>query len=312
MGGDFAPEATVLGVIEASKKVSKDTTLVLYGCEKDIRRILSENKAQLDNIEIVNTSEVIEMNDSPTQAFVKKSDSSITVGFSDLEKGKIDGFASAGSTGAMMVGCMYSVKQIEGIIRPAISTVLPTIDGRKILLLDVGLNIDCKPEVLYQYGIIGSIYGKKVLNIPNPRVALLNIGEEPEKGNALVKATHQLMHETEKFRFVGNVEPKYMYTENLADIYVCDGFIGNLVIKLSEGFYSIFKNCKGPDNGHFVQGLNYEREGGTAVLGVNSTVIIGHGCSSPLAIQNMILQTEKTIASRLTETLKETFANEKS
>lgn len=308
MGGDYAPEAAVSGVLEASKIISKGTVIVMFGCEEKICEILSQQSIVLpENLEIVNTTEVIEMKDSPTQAFTKKRDSSIVVGFNHLQEGKIDAFASAGSTGAMMVGCMYTVKQIEGIIRPTIAAPLPTLQGNDILLLDVGLNVDCKPEVLYQYGIIGSIYSKVMMGIANPRVSLLNIGEEDEKGNIQTKATYNLMKSTTAFNFVGNLESKYIFAGTKADVPVCDGFIGNTILKMAEGLHSIFENCVSKDKVNFYNGLNYEVHGGTPVLGVNAVVIIGHGCSSPLAISNMILQAERAVKGDLVQKIKDAF-----
>jgi fatty acid/phospholipid synthesis protein PlsX len=239
MGGDFAPEATVSGVIEAAKYVMPGTKIVLFGDKESITGILSRENCPEETFEIVHTTQVIEMGENPAHSFSKKPDSSITVGFNYLREGKIDGFASAGSTGAMMVGSMYSAKPVEGIIRPTISTVIPTEDGGESLLLDVGLNVDCKPDVLYQYGVIGSIYAKTILGIENPRVALLNIGEEAEKGNLVSKATYEMMAGTSEFNFVGNVEAKHLFDKEVADVIVCDGFIGNTILKQTEGFYSI-------------------------------------------------------------------------
>lgn len=305
MGGDFAPLVVVLGAISASKMIDNGSKIVLFGDKSQIDQILIDQNCPLDTFDVVNTTQVIGMDDHPAQAFVKKPDSSIAVGFNYLKENKIDGFASAGSTGAMMVGCMYTVKQIEGIIRPTISSLIPNRKGGSSLILDVGLNVDCKPDVLYQYGIIGSIYAKTVLEIENPRVALLNIGEEKEKGNLATKAAYELMAETSDFNFVGNIESKYIFSGEIADVIVCDGFVGNTILKMAEGFYEIAKDF-GLHN-DFIEGMNYEAVGGTAVLGINSTVLIGHGCSSALAIQNMILQTEKTIKADLVAKLREIF-----
>lgn len=303
MGGDFAPETVVMGAIFASSKIGSDSKIVLFGDKAQIETILEREKCPLDTFEIVPTTEVISMSDHPTQAFTKKSNSSITVGFNYLAAGKIDGFASAGNTGAMMVGCMYAVKQVEGVIRPAISSSLPTINGHSLILLDVGLNVDCKPEVLYQYGIIGSIYAKRVLHINNPRVALLNIGEEKEKGNNASKTTHEMMEGTKDFNFVGNIEAKHLFTGEVADVVVCDGFVGNTILKQSEGIYEIA--VREGIKGTYFDNFNYENVGGTPVLGINAPVIIGHGCSSAKAICNMILQTEKTIRGNIGSELRE-------
>ncbi len=305
MGGDFAPEAVVKGAAMAVEALSAESKIVLFG---DKERIESELKAagcSSDRIEIVATTEIIEMGDHPAKAFQAKTNSSITVGFGYMAKGLIDGFASAGSTGAMMVGSMYAVKPIEGVIRPTISSPVPTVTGRPALLLDVGLNVDCKPEVLAQYGLLGSIYAEAVMGIERPRVAILNIGEEEAKGNAQAKATHELMKADPRINFVGNVEGSHIFSGQVADVIVCDGFVGNTVLKMAEGLYRINKAMGGGNA--FWEAMNYENVGGTPVLGVNAPVVIGHGCSSPKAISSMILSTEQIIRSGLTAKLQQAF-----
>ena len=305
MGGDFAPEAAVKGAVMALDDLSSDKRIVLFGNEEQIRCILDAEGCPADRFDIVPTTEVIEMGDHPAKAFQAKSNSSIAVGFGYLAKGLIHGFASAGSTGAMMVGSMYAVKPIEGVIRPTISSLIPTVTGKHALLLDVGLNVDCKPEVLAQYGLIGSIYAESVLGIERPRVAVLNIGEEEAKGNAQSKATHELLKAEERINFVGNVEGSHLFSGKVADVVVCDGFVGNTVLKMAEGLYRI-NRAMGVDN-PFWEEMNYENVGGTPVLGVNAPVIIGHGCSSPKAIRSMIRSTEQCIRAGLTERLQQAF-----
>ena len=307
MGGDFAPEAAVQGAVLALEAIGPDSRIVLFGDEAKIKAVLEAEGCSAERFDIVATTEVIEMGDHPAKAFQAKADSSITVGFGYLAKGAIDGFASAGSTGAMMVGSMYAVKPIEGVIRPAISSIVPTIAGRPALLLDVGLNVDCKPEVLAQYGLIGSIYAEAVLGIGKPRVAVLNIGEEETKGNAQTKATYELLKEDGRINFVGNVEGSYIFTGQVADVIVCDGFVGNTVLKMAEGLYRINKKLGGGNA--FWDAMNYENVGGTPVLGVNAPVIIGHGISSARAIKSMILSTEQCIKADLTVKLQYAFKN---
>ena len=307
MGGDFAPEAAVQGAVLALEAIGPDSRIVLFGDEAKIKAVLEAEGCSAERFDIVATTEVIEMGDHPATAFQAKADSSITVGFGYLAKGAIDGFASAGSTGAMMVGSMYAVKPIEGVIRPAISSIVPTIAGRPALLLDVGLNVDCKPEVLAQYGLIGSIYAEAVLGIGKPRVAVLNIGEEETKGNAQTKATYELLKEDGRINFVGNVEGSYIFTGQVADVIVCDGFVGNTVLKMAEGLYRINKKLGGGNA--FWDAMNYENVGGTPVLGVNAPVIIGHGISSARAIKSMILSTEQCIKADLTVKLQHAFKN---
>lgn len=308
MGGDFAPEAAVKGAVMALDAVGADSRIVLFGDEARIRAVLAAEGCPAERFDIVPTTEVIEMGDHPAKAFQTKSDSSITVGFGYLARGAVQGFASAGSTGAMMVGSMYAVRPIEGVIRPTISSLVPTAAGRPALLLDVGLNVDVRPEVLVQYGLIGSIYAESVLGIENPRVAQLNIGEEPTKGNAQTKATYEAMQAAGKFNFVGNVEGSHIFSGRVADVIVCDGFVGNTVLKMAEGLYRI-NRALGADN-PFWNAMNYEHVGGTPVLGVGATVIIGHGSSTPLAIKNMILSTERSIKADLPARLQRAFKNE--
>ncbi len=308
MGGDFAPEAIVQGAVLALDKVAADSRIVLFGDEAKIKAVLEAEGCSADRFDIVATTEVIEMGDHPAKAFQAKANSSITVGFGYLAKGLIHGFASAGSTGAMMVGSMYAVKPIEGVIRPTISSLVPTAAGRPALLLDVGLNVDCKPEVLAQYGLIGSIYAESVLGIERPRVALLNIGEEEAKGNAQSKATYELLKTEERINFVGNVEGSHIFSGKVADVIVCDGFVGNTVLKMAEGLYRINKAMGGGNS--FWEAMNYEHVGGTPVLGVNAPVIIGHGCSSAQAICSMVLSTEQTIRAGVTARLQQAFKNE--
>jgi glycerol-3-phosphate acyltransferase PlsX len=286
MGGDYAPLETTLGAIHARKELSSDHTLVLIGPEQDIRAIFSQHGADPSGFEFVNTTEVIGMADNPTKAFQQKPDSSITVGFHLLKEKKIDAFASAGNTGAMMVGSMFSIKPVNGILRPAISSIIPKEDGGVGILLDVGINADCKPEMLQQFAILGSIFAEDVYHIQNPRVGLMSIGEEEEKGNILTKESHTLIKSTPHINFVGNLEGRDLFN-NKADVIVCDGFTGNVMLKLAESFYSLIRK-RGMHDAYFDR-FDFENYGGTPVLGINSTVIIAHGISNAKAIKNMIL-----------------------
>ena len=308
MGGDFAPEATVKGAIMALDAVGEDCRIVLYGDKERICEVLHREGADAEQFDIVHTSEVVEMGDHPVRAFQQKSDSSVAVGFQQLASGEIDGFASAGSTGAMLVGSMQVIRPIEGVIRPTIATVAISSAGHPVVLLDVGINIDCKPDVLEQYALIGSVYANSALGIENPRVALLNVGEESVKGTLMIKAAHELMQmggESGRYNFVGNVEASRIFTSEVADVVVCDGFVGNTILKLTEGLYSINQTL-GEQNS-FWRGMNYELTGGTPILGVGAPVTIGHGKSTPLAVKNMILATRHTIKTALVERLREAF-----
>lgn len=304
MGGDFAPEAVIKGVVEATSLLQDSSRVVLFGDKARIEECLKAEGYEGDKIEIVATSEVITMHDHPAKAFQSKPDNSIRVGFEHLAKGKIDGFASAGSTGAMMAGAMFTVGVSEGVIRPTISAAIANIRGGYTLLLDVGLNVDCKPEVLCQYGLMGSLYAKNLWGLESPKVGLLNIGEESTKGNAAAKAAHEMMAAQTDFNFVGNIEGKDYFTGK-ADVIVCDGFMGNVLLKMSESLRHIAKARKIEDD--FLDRLNYEIKGGTPALGVNGVVIVGHGSSTVYALRNMVLQTELAIQSGYTEEIKQAF-----
>lgn len=305
MGGDFAPDVTVKGAILAHKQLPADVELVLYGNESAIKELCQKSDFDPDKFSIVHAPEVIEMNDHPAKAFSQKTQSSIFLGFKDLESGKIDAFASAGSTGAMMVGAMYTVKTIPGVIRPTITAAIPRMDGGFTILLDVGINPDCKPDVLYQYAVLGSLYTEFVYKVPSPRVGLLNIGSEEEKGNLITKATYQVMQGSKEFNFIGNVEGNDLFDYKKVDVIVCDGFVGNVLLKAAESFYKLIRKRNIHDE--FFERFNFENYGGTPVLGVNGNVIIGHGISNDIAIKNMILHTFDVTKANLPLKIKEVF-----
>lgn len=240
MGGDFAPVNTVKGAILANNQIPEHVKLVLIGDRDKILAELKSSDADVESFEIVDATDIISMSDHPTKALIQKPNSSLSIGFKLLKEKQIDALCSAGNTGAMLVGSMYSVKPIPGVIRPCITSILPKENGTVGLILDIGINADCKPDVLYQFGVLGSLYAEHVLNIKNPKVGLLNIGEEEEKGNLLTQAAHELMKGTSDFNFVGNVEGRNLFDES-ADVVVCDGFTGNVVLKAAEGFYSLVK-----------------------------------------------------------------------
>lgn len=304
MGGDYAPQYPLEGTIKALEQLPGDVSVVLFGDAQKIQSYLHEKHISDGRIEIVSTSEVIEMHEPPAQAFLQKQNSSITVGFQYLKAEKINSFASAGSTGAMMVGAMQVIKVIDGINRPCIASLIPKPDGNYSIIADVGLNPDAKPEVLNQYAIIASKYAHFILGIDNPKVALLNIGEESEKGNLLAKATYEMMKQNNSIHFIGNVEG-FDILKNKADVIITDGFVGNVVLKLAEGFYSVMKKRNIDDD--YLHKFNFENYGGTPVLGVNKPVIIGHGASTPKAIMNMILHSYKVTKAELVQKLKEAF-----
>lgn len=303
MGGDFAPEAAVLGAILAYKEIS-DSKLVLIG-DKDVAvKILQDNNFDTANFEFVHTTEVIGMGEHPTKAIVQKPNSSIAVGYNLLKEGQIQAFSSAGNTGAMLVGAMFSVKTIPGVSRPAITTIVPKLKGELGVLLDVGANADCKPDNLLQFGILGSLFCEFIYGVKNPRVGLINIGEEEEKGNMLSLAAHTLLKEEKLINFVGNVEGRDLFTDT-ADVFVCDGFTGNVILKLAESFYVI--SLKKGFNDEFFNKFNYEQYGGSPILGINAPVVVGHGISNPEAIKNMVLLSKNMIESNLVNKMQQAF-----
>jgi phosphate acyltransferase len=303
-GGDFAPAANLDGAILAQKELKDDAIIVLIGDEEQINSGLIERNVSATLFEIIHAPEVITFHDHPTRALSKKPNSSISVGFIKLAKEEVNAFASTGNTGAMLVGSMYRLNTIPGIIRPCISSTLPAIDGSKTILLDVGSNADCKSDVLYQFAVLGSLYSQHVHNLEKPRVALLNIGEEESKGNLLTIATYKLLAESDEINFIGNIEGRHIFSGK-ADVIVCDGFTGNIVLKQAEGIYSLMK--KRGINDEYFDRFNYENYGGTPILGVKGNVIIGHGISNDIAVKNMILHAYELANSGLAMKVNDAF-----
>ena len=307
MGGDFAPQSTTEGAILAQKELDNSVDIVLVGDEKTILSILKEKGVDSALFTIIDAPDVIKMGDHPAKAFAKKTNSSIAVGFHLLKDGKIDGFASAGNTGAMFVGGYMSVKPIAGVLRPCISSVLPKEDGGVNVILDVGANADCKPDVLYQFGILGALFAEHACGISCPKVGLLNIGEEESKGNMLTTSTHEMKKDSSHFNFIGNIESRDIFGD-YADVIVCDGFTGNVVLKEAEAFYTLIKKRKIEDE--YFNRFNYENYGGTPILGLNKSVVIGHGISNDIAIKNMIVLTADVVEADLPSKIKNTFNHE--
>jgi len=303
-GGDFAPDANIDGAILAQKELPQDTKLVLIGDQDAILSCLSLRNVDPEGFDIVHAPDIITMHDHPTRAIPQKPNSSISMGFDLLSKKEINAFASTGNTGAMLVGSMYKIHTIPGIIRPCITSTIPTIDGGQSILLDVGSNADCKPDVLYQFALLGSIYSKSVYGNDKPKVGLLNIGEEESKGNLLTIATYKLLAESDDVDFVGNIEGRDIFS-GIADVIVCDGFTGNIVLKEAEGIYTLMKK-RGIKDAYFDR-FNYENYGGTAILGVQGNVIIGHGISNDIAVKNMILHSYEVAKSGLSNKINEVF-----
>lgn len=304
MGGDFAPKAAIEGAILASKLLSESQKLVLIGDQEVATEQIEQAGEDPAFFEFVHAPDVIGMGEHPTKAITQKPNSSIATGFRLLKEGAIDSFASAGNTGAMLVGSMFSVKPIPGVIRPAIATNVPKLKSGFGILLDVGANADCKPEMLPQFGILGSLFAEHVYGTANPAVGLLNIGEEEEKGNLLTLAAYPLLKQNQKLNFIGNVEGRDLFDDRV-DVIVCDGFAGNIVLKLAESFYVLTRKKGLKDE--FFDRFNYEQYGGSPILGVNAPVIIGHGISSPEAIKNMVLLSKNMIESEIVQKIKAAF-----
>lgn len=305
MGGDFAPIEAVKAIQPYLSAATNPANLFCIGNEALVKPLLAQHGLTASNIITVHTTQVIDMHEHPTKALKEKQESSIAVGFFMLATGKIDAFISAGNTGAMLVGAMYSIKAIAGVLRPAISTVIPKLSGGTGLLLDVGLNADCKPEHLNQFAILGSLYAKNILGIKHPKVGLLNVGEEEGKGNILAQATYPLLKENSSINFIGNIEGRDIFFDK-ADVIVCEGFTGNIILKMAESMYDIAQS-RNLQHDNYLSRFNYEAVGGTPVLGVAKPVIIGHGISNATAFCNMILLAEKMISSHLCAEITENF-----
>ena len=304
MGGDFAPAEAVKGVAAFLADCTEPVHLTLIGDETQIKPLLESSGVASGNYTIVHASEIIEMNEHPTKALKEKKNSSIAIGFHLLATSKTDAFISAGNTGAMMVGALFSIKAIEGVIRPTIGAYMPREDGSLGLLVDVGLNADCKPENLNQFAVLGSLFAKHILNFENPKVGLVNLGEEEGKGNLLAQATYPLLKENKQINFYGNIEGRDILL-NKADVLVCEGFTGNVVLKLAESIYDIVKRRNIHDE-HFDR-FNFEQYGGVPVLGVSKPVIIGHGISHSTAFKNMIRIAQRMLQTNLMQKMQESF-----
>lgn len=314
MGGDYAPLEIVTGALAAARE-NPQQEIILVGQQEAIE------KCGMDlpqNVQIYPASEVIAMDEHPATAVRRKKDSSIVVATRLVKEGNADAIVSAGSTGAQMAAALFGLGRIRGIERPAIATVLPTSQGGK-LVLDVGANADAKPEHLVQYGVMGSIYAENILHINNPKVAVLNIGSEETKGNELVQAAYVLLKEA-PCNFIGNIEGREV-PHGVADVIVCDGFVGNVILKFAEGlagtlFDMIKKEIMAtnlrklggalikPGMKQIAKALDYAEYGGSPLLGVNGVSIVCHGSSKAKAIKNAIRVAGECVDSRYIDVIK--------
>ncbi|MGN0383254.1 MAG: phosphate acyltransferase PlsX [Eubacterium sp.] len=304
MGGDNAPAEIVKGAIDAACK-DNNIYIKMLGNEQLIRDELSKYSYNTEQIEVINTTEVIETGEPPVQAIRSKSDSSIVVGLKLVKDNKADAFVSAGSSGAILAGGQLIVGRIKGIERPPLAPFIPTNNGVS-LLIDCGANVDAKASQLVQFALIGSIYMEHVMGIKNPRVAIVNIGMEDEKGNALVKSTKPLLENTEGINFIGNIEARDI-PNGYADVIVCEAFVGNVILKFYEGvgnlmmsklktcLTSSIKNKIGaalilPSLKHTLKAFDTKQYGGAPLLGLNGLVVKTHGSSKSVEVSNSILQ----------------------
>ena len=304
MGSDHGPVVPIRAAVLATKELSSDIRLVLIGDPKAIAEGLTAEGADPALFDIIPSEDDITFHDNAARSLQAKPKSSIAIGFHLLKEGKLDAFASTGNTGAMMVGSIFSVKPISGVIRPCIPTVMPKESGGYGIILDVGANADCKPDVLCQFGLLGSLLAESVYGIKNPKVALLNIGEEDKKGNVVTQSAFGLMKESGLFNFVGNIEGRDLFNDK-ADVIVTDGFTGNIVLKAVEAFHDLLKN-RGVHEPFFDR-FDYENYGGCPVLGVNGNVMIGHGISNEETIKNLIRLSYNVVRARLNERIREAF-----
>ncbi len=308
MGGDYAPLEAIKGIALylSEADANADVKLTLIGKQDVLNELLVSHNIPTAAVSIVHAEQEIEMHEHPTRALKEKQQSSIAIGFYLLASGKIDAFISAGNTGAMMVGALFSIKALEGVSRPTIGAYMPRENGKLGLLLDAGINADCKPENLNQFAMLGSLFAEHILGIEHPKVGLINIGEEEGKGNILAQAAYPLLKENTQINFIGNIEGRDILLDK-ADVMVCEGFTGNVVLKLAESVYDIVQR-RGIHDEHFDR-FNFEMYGGVPVLGVAKPVIIGHGISHAIAFKNMILIAQRMIEKDLLKKMQEAFKN---
>jgi len=298
-GGDFVPENPLRGVLLALDELPTGAEIWLIGKEAELRAAAARIGLPLeDPVHLLPASEVIEMEENPARSIVQKPDSSIVVGIQALKEGKLDAFISAGNTGAVVAASVLKLGNLPGVSRPTLGAFYPYAESRYSLICDVGANVDCKPEHLLQFARLGTVYMREVAGIESPRVALLNIGEEPSKGNLLAQQAYALLEQHPDIHFVGNAEGRVL-TRGFADVYVTDGFVGNILLKFGESLYELLREQVPPNP--ILERLNYENIGGLPFIGAQGNVLIGHGISSPKAFRNMVREAIALVQARLTE-----------
>ena len=322
MGGDHAPTEIIKGVLEAANLLDTDDDLILIGDEETIKSQLSSLDATTDVVTVVHAPEVIGMNEAPVESLRKKRKSSIAVMAKMASRKQTDAVISAGNTGACVVGCQLRMRNLEGVLRPGIAVVLPLLGG-SVTMCDVGANIACKPVNLYQYAVMASVYSKEVLGIDNPRVGLMSIGAEDAKGNELVKKTRELIKSDEQLNFIGNLEGRDIF-DGACDVAVCEGFVGNVVLKLTEGLVAMLFKAIGhelkadseklamqfkPVITQIYKKYDYHEYGGALLLGINGTAVICHGASTARTIKNAIMAAKKFYMKKINAQIVEHLSN---
>lgn len=304
-GGDYAPQNPLQGVFLTLDEIPAHAEIWLVGKPAEIEQGARRIGLPLNgSVRILPATEVVDMHENPSRSIVQKPDSSIAVGIQALKEGKVDAFISAGNTGAVVAASVLKLGNLPGVSRPTLGAFYPYDENRYSLICDVGANVDCKPEHLVQFAQLGTVYMREVMGIPRPRIALLNIGEEPSKGNLLAQQAYALLQQHPDLHFVGNAEGRVL-NQGFADVYVTDGFVGNILLKFGESLYDLLRE-KVPSN-PILERLNYENIGGLPFIGAQGNVIIGHGISSPRAFRNMIRTALAIIEARLTEKIASAF-----
>jgi glycerol-3-phosphate acyltransferase PlsX len=316
MGGDFAPDVPVHGALEAAAELGDSCQIILVGRKADIERSLVQHGALPDAFPVVDAPEVVGMSEKPLAAVRGKPQSSISVGLRLQKEGKADAFISAGNTGAVMAASTLLLGLHPGVERPAIGALFPT-GAKPVLVLDSGANVDCSARELCGFAHIGAVYARDVLGRPDPAVGLLNIGEEEEKGNAVVKEAHARLKQSTGFRFLGNVEGRDILSGTV-DVVVCDGFVGNVVLKFYESVARLFRRLleremdpsvtKSPGMAEVFKILDYSEYGGAPLLGIRGVSIICHGSSPARAIKNAIRVAMQAVESHLSQHIGAEFA----
>ncbi|MHC5060189.1 MAG: phosphate acyltransferase PlsX [Planctomycetota bacterium] len=322
MGGDHAPEEIIKGVLEANSLLDADDELVLIGVRDCIEGQLALRSNCANSIQIVHAPEIIGMDEAPVEALRRKRKSSISIMAKMASHNEVDAVISAGNTGACVAGCQIRMRNLPGVIRPGIALVLPTLGG-PVTMCDVGANVACRPINLYQYAVMASVYSTQILGIENPRVGLMSIGEEDAKGNELVKKTREMLKADKHLNFIGNLEGHDIFNGQ-CDVAVCEGFLGNVILKLTEGLVAMLFKAIGyelmeasprlaqefkPLITQIYKKYDYHEYGGALLLGINGTAVICHGSSKSRTIKNAVLASKKFYTRKINDQIVQSLSN---